>query len=78
MSSSMLVDVPAPATTIPTDAELRSKKDPTKPDLEFIKQHLYREGRLSEEHALWIIKSGTEILSKEPNLLEVDAPVTGN
>ncbi|TPX47534.1 hypothetical protein SeMB42_g00183 [Synchytrium endobioticum] len=69
-------DVPAPATTIPTDAELRSKKDPGKPDLDFLKQHLYREGRLSEDQALWIIKSGTELLSKEPNLLEVDAPVT--
>lgn len=31
---------------------------------------------MSEEQALWILREGTEILKKEPNMLEVEAPVT--
>ncbi|KAI9824532.1 MAG: 3',5'-cyclic-nucleotide phosphodiesterase (PDEase) (3':5'-CNP) [Phylliscum demangeonii] len=69
-------DVQAPAFLKPTDDQLRSAQDPTKPNLPFLKQHLYREGRLTEEQALWIIESGTEVLRAEPNLLEMDAPIT--
>ena len=63
--------------SIPTDAQFFSKSDPSKPDVAFLKNHFYREGRLSEEHALYILEKGTEILRSEPNLLHVDAPVTG-
>ena len=63
--------------SIPTDDQFFSKTDPTKPDVAFLKNHFYREGRLSEEHALYILEKGTEILRSEPNLLYVDAPVTG-
>lgn len=63
--------------SIPTDAQFFSKTDPSKPDVAFLKNHFYREGRLSEEHALYILEKGTEILRAEPNLLYVDAPVTG-
>ena len=63
--------------SIPTDDQFFSRQDPTKPDVAFLKNHLYREGRLSEEHALYIIEKATEILKAEPNLLSVDAPVTG-
>jgi hypothetical protein len=31
---------------------------------------------LTEEQALWIIHAGTEVLKSEPNLLEMDAPIT--
>lgn len=48
----------------------------TKPDLAFLKQHFCREGRVTEEQALWIIKAGTDLLKAEPNLLEMDAPIT--
>ncbi|CRK15120.1 hypothetical protein BN1708_017351, partial [Verticillium longisporum] len=48
----------------------------SKPDINFLKQHFYREGRLTEEQALWILKKGTEVLRAEPNLLEMDAPIT--
>lgn len=51
--------------------------DRTKPDIAFLKNHFYREGRLAEEQALWIIEQGTELLRKEPNVLEVEAPITG-
>ncbi|KFX89058.1 hypothetical protein V490_07258 [Pseudogymnoascus sp. VKM F-3557] len=69
-------DVQAPAMRPPTDEQFFSKEDPTKPDLAFLKQHFYREGRLTEEQALYIINEGTKVLSQEPNLLEMDAPIT--
>ena len=31
---------------------------------------------MTEEQALWIIKMGTDVLKGEPNLLEMDAPIT--
>lgn len=31
---------------------------------------------MTEEQALWIIRKGTEVLKSEPNLLEMDAPIT--
>src|SRR6201991_5079175 len=51
-------------------------EDRSKPSLTFLKQHFYREGRLTEEQALYIIHEGTKILKQEPNLLEMDAPIT--
>lgn len=69
-------DVQAPATRKPTDEQFWSPADRSKPNLQFLKQHLYREGRLTEEQALWIIHKGTELLHAEPNLLEMDAPIT--
>ena len=71
------VQVQAPAMTTPTDAQFFSRADPTKPDIAFLKNHFYREGRLTEDQALWIIERGTALLRAEPNLLEVDAPITG-
>ncbi|KAK6509710.1 3',5'-cyclic-nucleotide phosphodiesterase (PDEase) (3':5'-CNP) [Arthrobotrys musiformis] len=72
----VIKDVQAPATQKPTDEQFYDPTDPSKPNLTFLKQHFYREGRLTEEQALFIIQRGTEILRKEPNLLEMDAPIT--
>ncbi|KAF2208687.1 hypothetical protein CERZMDRAFT_61891 [Cercospora zeae-maydis SCOH1-5] len=69
-------DVQAPAFNVPTEEQILSPTDPSKPNLQFLKQHLYREGRLTEEQALWIINGGTQVLRAEPNLLEMDAPIT--
>ncbi|CAI2166390.1 13754_t:CDS:10 [Funneliformis geosporum] len=69
-------DVQAPAVQIPTSELFFSKEDSEKPDIGFLKDHFCREGRISEEHALYIINKGTEILKQESNLLEVDAPIT--
>jgi hypothetical protein len=68
--------VQAPAFHPPTDEQFFSPQDRTKPNIQFLKQHFYREGRLTEQQALWIIRKGTEILKAEPNLLEMDAPIT--
>ncbi|KAH8805800.1 serine/threonine protein phosphatase 2B catalytic subunit [Xylogone sp. PMI_703] len=69
-------DVQAPAMHPPTDEQFFSPEDSTKPNLQFLKRHFYREGRLTEEQALYIIEEGTKILKQEPNLLEMDAPIT--
>ncbi|KAG0256703.1 3',5'-cyclic-nucleotide phosphodiesterase (PDEase) (3':5'-CNP) [Actinomortierella ambigua] len=69
-------DVQAPAVTVPTDDVFYSKEFPDRPDIAFLKNHFYREGRITEEQAIFILQKGTELLRKEPNLLEVDAPIT--
>lgn len=72
----MYLQVPAPATNVLTDEQFFSKSKKGMPDIAFLKNHLY-EGRIKERHALYIIEKATEILRAEPNLLYVDAPVTG-
>jgi len=68
--------VQAPAMYTPSAEQFFSPLDPTKPDIAFLKNHFYREGRLTEEQALYILEKGTEVLRAEPNVLEVDAPIT--
>ncbi|KAL6453758.1 cna-1 Serine/threonine-protein phosphatase 2B catalytic subunit [Candida maltosa Xu316] len=46
------------------------------PNCDFLKNHFFHEGRLLESQAIRIIKHATHLLSKEPNLLSVPAPVT--
>ncbi|KAI9316696.1 serine/threonine protein phosphatase 2B catalytic subunit [Dichotomocladium elegans] len=72
----VIKDVPAPAVSIPTNEQFFSKERPDYPDIAFLKDHFYREGRLSEEQALYILEKTTEIFKTEPNLLEVGAPIT--
>ncbi|KAG6217657.1 3',5'-cyclic-nucleotide phosphodiesterase (PDEase) (3':5'-CNP) [Claviceps purpurea] len=69
-------DVQSPAMAKPTDEQFFDDESQSKPNIAFLKQHFYREGRLTEEQALWILQKGTEILRAEPNLLEMDAPIT--
>lgn len=73
----VIKDVQAPAFLKPTDEQFYSKTDPNKPDIAFLKNHFYREGRLTDDQALFILHRATEVLKNEPNLLEVDAPITG-
>ena len=47
------------------------------PDVDFLKQHFFHEGRIKEEHALLILQKGAELLKKESNVVDVEAPVTG-
>ena len=74
--TSPCLDVQAPAFHPPTQDQFRSPHDRNKPNLQFLKQHFYREGRLTEEQALFIIEEGTKVLKSESNLLEMDAPIT--
>ncbi|BGP16972.1 hypothetical protein JCM10213_007418 [Rhodosporidiobolus nylandii] len=68
--------VQAPAMRVPSDDDFYADAERTKPDIAFLKNHFYREGRLTEEQALFILRTTSEILRAEPNLLEVDAPIT--
>ncbi|KAJ1956499.1 hypothetical protein IWQ62_005287 [Dispira parvispora] len=68
--------VAPPTAHIPTPAEFFVDVDQTRPNAPFLKEHFFREGRLTEAQALWIINRGTELLTAEPNMLELDAPVT--
>jgi len=69
--------VQAPTVTIPTNDQFFSKTEEGKPDVAFLKDHFYREGRIKEEQALYIIEEATRLLRVEPNVLTVDAPVIG-
>ncbi|KIY47331.1 serine/threonine-protein phosphatase 2B catalytic subunit A1 [Fistulina hepatica ATCC 64428] len=74
----VIKDVQAPAMHVPTDAQFFANggADRTKPDIAFLKNHFYREGRLTEAQAFWILERGTALLRAEPNVLTVDAPIT--
>ena len=52
----LILQVQAPAMYVPTDEQFWSKEDPTKPDIAFLKNHFYREGRLTEAQALYILE----------------------
>jgi serine/threonine-protein phosphatase 2B catalytic subunit len=69
--------VQPPEVNIPSDDQFFSTTEKDNPDIEFLKHHFYREGRIKEEHALYIIEKATQLLRAEPNVLTIDPPVTG-
>lgn len=68
-------DVPCPPSKPPLDEELFDETG-KRPRLEFLRQFLFDEGRLTEKQAMYIIRKGTKLFRKEPNVLHVPAPVT--
>ncbi|KAH7098079.1 Metallo-dependent phosphatase [Auriculariales sp. MPI-PUGE-AT-0066] len=72
----VIKEVQAPAMSTPTDEQFFSDIDPSKPDVVFLKNHFYREGRLTEDQALYILTKATEVLRAEPNVLDIEAPLT--
>ena len=72
-------NVPHPATKRPTDEEFfqYDRKGAPIPNLDFIRAHFHAEGRLTEQQAIYILERTTDLLSREPNLLSVPSPVTG-
>lgn len=67
-------DVVPPITSIPTDDEVFANDG--KPDYKFLMKHFKREGRLKEDQLIRIIEMADEIMTKEPNMLNVDVPAT--
>jgi serine/threonine-protein phosphatase 2B catalytic subunit len=67
--------VKAPVMTIPTDDEFFSKTEAGKPDVEFLKDHFFRQGRIKEEHALYIIDKATQLMRVERNVLTLVSTV---
>lgn len=51
--------------------------DSGKPRHAVLKSHFIQEGRVEEDVALRILRDATAILRKERNVLEVEAPITG-
>jgi hypothetical protein len=72
-------NVAHPATNKPKDEEffIFDRNGPSIPNLDFIREHFLAEGRLTEEQAIYILERTTDLLSREPNLLSVPSPVTG-
>ncbi|KAJ7366616.1 Metallo-dependent phosphatase-like protein [Mycena albidolilacea] len=70
--------VPHPARHCLSDAEFfaQDESGTTNPSPRVLRDHFFREGRLTEEHALYILDHATELLSSEPNMVEVPGPVT--
>ena len=72
-------NVPHPATNKPKDDEFFAydRNGAPIPNLDFIREHFLAEGRLTEQQAIYILDRATDLLSREPNLLSVPSPVTG-
>lgn len=43
--------------------------------MDVLRKHMLREGQISKEHLVEIIKESTLILRKEPNVLRLNEPV---
>ncbi|ORZ03679.1 serine/threonine-protein phosphatase 2B catalytic subunit A1 [Syncephalastrum racemosum] len=72
----VIKDVAAPAVHTLTDEQFYSKERPDLPDLSILRDHFYREGRLTEDQALAILAMTANVLLEEPNMLDVSAPIT--
>jgi serine/threonine-protein phosphatase 2B catalytic subunit len=76
------IQVPQPVGWTPPDDQLfiREYGPPGDhnmvPNVEFMKQHFFNEGKLTEKQALYILSRVTTILSREPNMVNVGSPVT--
>lgn len=66
-----------PVVQLATDEQFWSKEREGYPDIHFLKDHFYHEGRLTENQALYILEKGKDLLRRESNLLQIPAPVTG-
>lgn len=69
-------DVPYPKVHFPNDSELFEDIGECKVNLDFLTEHFINEGRLTESQATRIIEQATKVLTAEPNLLDIPAPVT--
>ncbi len=66
----------APAPKVPEDNVLFPDPGSDVPNVQFLKAHFFDEGKLSEEQVIRLVEAGTELLSKESNLLRIPAPIT--
>jgi serine/threonine-protein phosphatase 2B catalytic subunit len=64
---------------LPTDEEFwaTDQQGNQKPNPEFLREHFFHEGRLTEDQALAVLRLCRDLLASEPNVLRVKSPVTG-
>jgi len=67
---------PPPHRPISEDILYPNKSTSTIPDWEALKTHMYKEGRVSKEHCMKILRDTLTLIKKEPNLLSLHDPVT--
>ncbi|KAJ3758704.1 Metallo-dependent phosphatase-like protein [Lentinula raphanica] len=67
-----VANVDAPATHRPTNEEfyITDSAGTTRPNHAMLKDHFFKEGRLMEEHAMFILQQTTAMLKQEANLVE--------
>jgi serine/threonine-protein phosphatase 2B catalytic subunit len=72
------MQVPMPTSLIPKDDQvfITDQRGIRSPNAEFLKQHFLQEGRLTDTQALYILDQATQLLASEPNLVDVESPVT--
>lgn len=72
------MQVPPPIAHLPTDDQvfISDGRGGRIPNAAFLKEHFLREGRLTENQALLILDQATKLLASEPNLVDVESPVT--
>lgn len=69
-----VLTVDKPITHIPLENEVFLPSG--LPNCEYLRNHFFHEGRLNPIHVSRILSSATTLLSQEPNMLTVSAPVT--
>lgn len=74
MLQGRLIDVRKPERTRPTDEQFFYANN--KPNVAFLRRHFHAEGRLNESQAIYILERAKEIFAGEPNVLDLDAPIT--
>ncbi|KAG8829991.1 3',5'-cyclic-nucleotide phosphodiesterase (PDEase) (3':5'-CNP), partial [Serendipita sp. 399] len=74
MLQGRLVDVRKPERVKPTDEQFFYANN--KPNVAFLRRHFHAEGRLNESQAIYILERAKEIFSEEPNVLDLEAPIT--
>ncbi|EPS97146.1 hypothetical protein FOMPIDRAFT_1166816 [Fomitopsis schrenkii] len=68
-----------PATHTPDDQEFYVpdvQAGVHRPNVQLLRDHFLNEGRLTEHQALWILEQAATLLAQEPNMLQIEGPVT--
>ncbi|KDR70155.1 hypothetical protein GALMADRAFT_255002 [Galerina marginata CBS 339.88] len=77
MKARPVPQVPPPASHKPSDQDFYlNDGGERKVNHEYLKNHFYHEGRLTEPQALFILENVTNIFSREPNMVPLRSPVT--
>ncbi len=72
------LQVPPPCTTTPPDNKfyIKGEDGTIRANPHILRDHFFHEGRVTETQAMFILEQATQMLSREPNLVSVQSPVT--